>query len=105
VFGEAPQPIISDGKIDWDQRAARLVTCDRPVFNDDDRRALSATADLVDMEGAAIARVAAMYQVPWTMIKGITDAAGPQDRASLNANLGTVSEKIGDVLWEKLQHL
>jgi nucleoside phosphorylase len=105
VFGEAPLPIISDGKIDWDQRAARLVTCDRPVFNDDERLELSATADLVDMEGAAIARVAAMYQVPWTMIKGITDTAGPLDRASLNANLGTVSEKIGDVLWEKLQHL
>jgi nucleoside phosphorylase len=106
VFGQPPQPIISDGKIDWDQRAARLVTCDRPVFDADERQALSATADLVDMEGAAIARVAAMYQVPWTMIKGITDtAAGPQDRASLHDNLGKVSEKIGDILWEKLQHI
>jgi nucleoside phosphorylase len=105
VFGEAPQPIISDGQIDWDQRAARLVTCDRPVFDADERQALSATADLVDMEGAAIARVAAMYQVPWTMIKGVTDTAGPQDRASLNANLGKVSEKIADVLWEKLKRL
>ena len=105
VFGEAPQPIISDGHIDWDQRAARLVTCDRPVFDADMRQALSATADLVDMEGAAIARVAAMYQVPWTMIKGITDTAGPQDRSSLNANLGKVSEKIGEILWEKLRHL
>jgi nucleoside phosphorylase len=105
VFGEAPQPIISDGKIDWDQRAARLVTCDRPVFDADQRQALSAAADLVDMEGAAIARVAAMYQVPWTMIKGVTDNAGSQDRAGLHANLRKVSEKIGDVLWEKLQRL
>jgi adenosylhomocysteine nucleosidase len=105
VFGEPPKAIISDGKIDWDQRAARLVTCDRPVFNADERQALSAAADLVDMEGAAIARVAAMYQVPWTMIKGVTDTAGPQDRASLNANLTKVSEKIGDILWEKLQHI
>jgi nucleoside phosphorylase len=105
VFGEAPQPLISDGHFDWDQRAARLVTCDRPVFDADERKSLSAFADLVDMEGAAIARVAALYQVPWTMIKGVTDAAGPQDRDSLNANLGKVSEKIGDVLWEKLRHL
>jgi nucleoside phosphorylase len=105
VFGEAPQPIISDGQIDWDHRVARLVTCDRPVFDDDERKALSATADLVDMEGAAIARVSAMYHVPWTMIKGITDAAGPQDRAALNVNLGKVSEQIGDVLWEKLRHI
>lgn len=105
IFGEAPQPLISDGHIDWDRQAARLVTCDRPVFDDDERQALSDFADLVDMEGAAIARVAAMYQVPWTMIKGITDAAGPQDRASLNANLGKVSEMVGDLLWEKLRHI
>jgi len=103
VFGEAPQPIISDGKIDWDQRAARLVTCDRPVFDAEQRQSLSASADLVDMEGAAIARTAAMYQTPWTMIKGITDAAGPSDRATLNSNLVRVSEKIGKILWEKLK--
>jgi adenosylhomocysteine nucleosidase len=106
IFGQAPQPIISDGKIDWDQRAARLITCDRPVFDADERQALSAIADLVDMEGAAIARVAALYQVPWTMIKGITDtAASSQDRSSLHANLSKVSEKIADVLWEKLRHI
>ncbi len=103
VFGEAPLPIISDGKIDWDQPAARLVTCDRPVFDADQRLALSASADLVDMEGAAIARAAALYQTPWTMIKGITDTAGPTDRATLNANLATVSEKIGHLLWERLK--
>ena len=103
VFGEAPQPIISDGKIDWDQRAARLVTCDCPVFDAEKRQQLSASADLVDMEGAAIARAAAMHQTPWTMIKGITDTAGPSDRAVLNANLAQVSEKIGKLLWERLK--
>ncbi len=105
VPGESPRPIISDGKIDWDQRAARLVTCDRPVFDVEKRRTLSATADLVDMEGAAIARVAAMYQIPWTMIKGVTDGAGPRDRATLNANLANVSEKIGNLLWTRLKKI
>ena len=103
VFGEAPQAIISDGKIDWDQRAARLVTCDRPVFDSGRRQDLSSIADLVDMEGAAIARTAALYQVPWTMIKGITDAAGHTDRATLKKNLPMVSEKIGEILWDKLK--
>lgn len=103
VFGEAPQPIISDGKIDWDRRAARLVTCDRPVFNDDLRQALSESAELVDMEGAAIARTAAMYQTPWTMLKGVTDAAGPMDSAAVSDNLIEVSEKVGRLLWEKLR--
>lgn len=103
VFSESPQPIISDGKIDWDHRAARLITCDRPVFDDTERQALSVSADLVDMEGAAIARTAAMYRIPWTMIKGITDTAGPRDRATLNENLDQVSEKIGSILWERLE--
>jgi adenosylhomocysteine nucleosidase len=103
VLGEAPRPIISDGKIDWDQRAARLVTCDRPVFDADRRLELSAIADLVDMEGAAVARVAAMYRIPWTMIKGVTDAAGHTDCATLKENLPMVSEKIGVLLWERLK--
>ena len=102
VFGQAPQPIISDGKIDLDCRAARLITCDRPVFEAGKRQAFAALADLVDMEGAAIARVAAMYQTPWTMLKGITDTAGPNDRDKLNENLVMVSEKIGRLLWERL---
>ena len=55
------------------------------------------------MEGAAIARTAALYQVPWTMIKGITDAAGHTDRATLKKNLPMVSEKIGEILWDKLK--
>jgi len=105
VPGEEPRPIISDGKIDWDLRAARLITCDRPVFDEETRRALSAKADLVDMEGAAIARVAAMYQTPWTMVKGVTDGAGPLDRAALYANLAGVSETIGTLLWERFKTL
>lgn len=103
VFGQAPLPIISDGKIDWDQRAARLITCDRPVFDADLRRTLAASAELVDMEGAAIARTAALHQIPWTMIKGVTDSAGPKERASVSKHLAEVSEKVGQLLWEKLR--
>ena len=105
-FGAGEAALACD--LGWfpELEAARLVTCDRPVFDADERQALSAIADLVDMEGAAIARVAALYQVPWTMIKGITDtAASSQDRSSLHANLSKVSEKIADVLWEKLRHI
>lgn len=105
VFGEAPQPIISDGKIDWDRRAVRLMTCDRPVFDDDLRQELAAQAELVDMEGAAIARTAALHQIPWTMIKGVTDTAGPKDRTAVSKHLGEVSEKVGQILWERLRGL
>jgi len=100
-----PQPIISDGRIDWDLPAARLITCDRPVFDTDWRDALSANGDLVDMEGAAIARVAAMYDVRWSMVKGITDNAGPADRAELKRNLTKVSETICRLLWSQLRDM
>ena len=98
-----PQPLISDGKLDWDLPAARLITCDRPVFDDEKRKAYALAGDLVDMEGAAIARVAAMYGVPWSMVKGITDTAGPTDRDELKRNLIRVSEKICRVLWDQLR--
>jgi adenosylhomocysteine nucleosidase len=82
---------------------ARLVTCDIPVFDSQRRRALAGKGDLVDMEGAAIARVAAMFEISWTMIKGVSDAAGPTDRNVLLNNLKMVSQKIGDYLHEHLQ--
>ena len=102
LLGKSPQPLISDGQSDWDLPAARLVTCDIPVFDSDRRRALSGRGDLVDMEGAAIARVAAMFGTPWTMIKGVSDAAGPLDRGTLISNLKMVSQKIGTYLWTHL---
>lgn len=102
---KAPRPLISDGKFDWDLPAARLITCDRPVFDADKRAALSAAGDLVDMEGAAIARVAAMYEIPWSIVKGITDAAGPVDRNVLQRNLTAVSEKVCRLLWAQLREI
>jgi adenosylhomocysteine nucleosidase len=102
---KAPRPLISDGRFDWDLPAARLITCDQPVFDADKREALSAAGDLVDMEGAAIARVAAMYEVPWTMVKGVTDAAGPMDRKVLQRNLTEVSEKVCRLVWAQLREV
>jgi adenosylhomocysteine nucleosidase len=97
-----PSSFMSDGKLDWDLPAARLITCDFPVFDFDKRKALSRYGDLVDMEGAAIARVAAMYGLTWSMVKGITDTAGPNDRNELKRRLKKVSEKICKILWDQL---
>lgn len=103
LLGKNPQPLISDGRTDLDLPPARLVTCDIPVFDSQRRKALSEKGDLVDMEGAAIARVAAMFKIPWIMIKGVSDAAGPTDRDILLGNLKMVSRKIGDYLRAHLQ--
>jgi adenosylhomocysteine nucleosidase len=103
LFGKNPQPLLSDGRTDLDLPPARLVTCDIPVFDSQRRKVLAGRGDLVDMEGAAIARVAAMFEIPWTMIKGVSDAARPTDRNVLMDNLKMVSQKIGDYLYANLQ--
>jgi adenosylhomocysteine nucleosidase len=82
--------------------AARLVTCDQPVFDQLRRAALAATADLVDMEGAAVARVAELFNTPWTLIKGVTDTAGPGDRQSLQRNLPLVCGAMAKVVWQEI---
>lgn len=102
VFGRRPEPVIC-AATQWPALpAARLVTCDRPVFDLQRRNACAKLGEVVDMEGAAIARVADLYQVPWEMLKGITDTAQATDRATLQQNLNAVSERIAQYLWRAL---
>jgi adenosylhomocysteine nucleosidase len=103
LLGKNPQQLLSDGRMVLDLPPARLVTCDIPVFDSRRRKAMAEKGDLVDMEGAAIARIAAMFDISWTMIKGVSDAAGPTDRDVLVGNLKMVSQKIGDYLHKHLQ--
>ncbi|MGD9209803.1 MAG: hypothetical protein PVI90_03455 [Desulfobacteraceae bacterium] len=81
---------------------ARLVTCDRPVFNTRKKMTLSDLGDLVDMEGAAIVRVANMYSLPCSLVKGITDGAKEGDRQVLIQNIAMVSRKLL-MLFKSLQ--
>lgn len=77
---------------------AALVTVDRPVFDADRRRTLSALGQIVDMEGAAVARTAAWFGTPCTLIKGITDPAGEGGRQRLLARLDDVSAALATSL-------
>ena len=88
-----------------DLPARRLVTVNEPVFDPARRNELARLADLVDMEGAAIAQVCATQQVPLYMIKGVTDQAGAQDRKRLLQNLGPVSERVAEIAWLTLAGL
>ncbi|MBR9981441.1 MAG: hypothetical protein KFF50_10480 [Desulfatitalea sp.] len=103
VFGKRPAPVPCDNQFGADLPPTRLVTCDRPVFDRHRRNACSRLGDVVDMEGAAIARVAMLNQIPCDMIKGISDIAGPTDRKTLLANLDWVSEVLGKWLWQRLK--
>jgi len=90
--------IHCDGDLWQDLPAARLVTVRQPVFNPAERQRLAAWGELVDMEGAVVARVARLYGIPWDMIKGITDTADRGERTTLHQNLATVSQAVAEHL-------
>ena len=96
--GIPSQIIRSAGDLRQDLPTARLVTVERPVFNPAERRRLAAWGELVDMEGAIVARVAQRYGVPWDMIKGISDTAEKGERVTLHRNLATVSAAVAECL-------
>ena len=73
---------------------ARLASVSEPVFQPDRRDALAEIAELVDMEGAAIAFVCAARNIPCTMLKGVSDLANRTGKDDIKRNISAVS---GDV--------
>lgn len=101
-FGR-PEPVVTcDTRWFSQLEAVRLVTCDRPVFDPAQRSRLAAVGELVDMEGAAVARVAAFYGVSCAMVKGISDVADEAGRQELARNLDRVSGRIAQTLVGEL---
>jgi adenosylhomocysteine nucleosidase len=82
---------------------ARLVTVSAPVFDARRRRRLARDADLVDMEGAPIAWVAARRGIACRLIKGVTDRAVAGARRALQQNLNWVSRRVAEVLAEGIR--
>ena len=101
-LGRGETPVDCDGRWFGRLEAARLVTCDRPVFDGAWRARLAEKGDLADMEGAAVARAAGLYGVPCAMIKGISDAADESGRQELADNIDRVSVRIADALLREL---
>ncbi|BBO79562.1 hypothetical protein DSCO28_01280 [Desulfosarcina ovata subsp. sediminis] len=97
-FGHAEAPVACDPTWFASLGTARLVTCDRPVFNADWREQLAAIGDLADMEGAAVARVAQHYGVPCAMIKGISDNADENGRQDVARNIDRIATTIAETL-------
>ncbi|MGH9337398.1 MAG: hypothetical protein ACRD21_26920, partial [Vicinamibacteria bacterium] len=80
--------------------SARLVTVDLPVFEPERRRALSSWGELVDMEGAAVARACALWGVPCLLLKGVSDRADVDGKAHLLSNAIRISEALADIaVW------
>lgn len=101
-LGRVEAPIPCDEKWFRHYPGARLVTCDRPVFDARWRSQLAARADLADMEGTAVARVARRFGGACAMIKGISDIADLDGRQAVADNIDWVSARIAYALMDEM---
>ena len=80
-------------------RRASLATRDRPFLEDDDRRAASVHADLVDMEGAAVVQACRAFGVDVYLFKIVSDTHGAGTEeiiGNMIATRGTMFEFFRD---------
>lgn len=101
-FGRGEPAIACDTRWFCELDPARLVTCDRPVFDVDRRAQLAGIGELADMEGAAVARVARIYDISCAMVKGISDVADETGRTDLARHIDWVSGRIAEALVRDL---
>ena len=85
-FGE-PVQVSAEGP--------RLVTGDVFVSDADTRARLAQIADLVDMEGYAVARAAAHAGVPVTLVKEVSDNADESAGRSWRETVDECAERLG----------
>jgi nucleoside phosphorylase len=78
----------------------RLVTVEEPVFQAVRKAALAAFADLVDMEGFAIASVCQQTQIPCLMVKGVTDFGDERGKGDIREHLETVSTRVAKAVLQ-----
>ena len=84
-FGEPVE--LGDGPV--------LASGDVFVSGGEPRARLAARADLVDMEGYAVARVARAFGLPVTLVKDVSDSAGEEAGKSWNETLDACAERLG----------
>lgn len=101
-FGHTEQAVACDARWFSELKPARLVTNDRPVFDDVWRGQLAGIGELADMEGASVARVANLYGIPCAMIKGISDTADETGRQDVARHIDWVSGRIAAALVREL---
>lgn len=75
----------------------KLATVMKPVFDSDLRKEISDNADIVDMEGAAIARICQEKDVPCTFLKGVSDMAKEGGKEKLFENIDKLSAKLAEL--------
>ena len=79
-----------------------LATCIKPVFDSELRKEIAAYADIVDMEGAAIAEICDSNSITCTLIKGVSDGAYKGERKTLFENIDLLSKRMSTLIWNNL---
>ncbi|MGD9201675.1 MAG: hypothetical protein PVI26_08945 [Chitinispirillia bacterium] len=79
-----------------------LATCTKPVFDSGLRKKIALYADIVDMEGAAIAEVCSNNSVACTLIKGVSDGADKAVKKTLHENMKFLSKRMTEIIWDNL---
>lgn len=81
-------------------RRGRIATGDWFVADQTVRDAIAArsAADLVEMEGAAIAYAARTHNVPWLVIRSVSDAGDGSASHSFEEYLGLASKNAAEIL-------
>ncbi len=80
-----------------------LASGDVFVTGGESRARLAALADLVDMEGYAVARVAREFGLPVALVKEVSDSAGEDAGSSWTESLDACAERLG--LWVRREVL
>jgi 4-hydroxybenzoate polyprenyltransferase len=80
----------------------RLASVSEPVFDDRRRGTLAEAADVVDMEGFAVARTCRRRGTALLMLKGVTDLANHTGKQDILRNIEEVSTRLADVVAEAL---
>jgi len=80
---------------EWaDLPTAVLASVAEPVFEDQRRAKLAGRADVVDMEGSAVAEVCRRRGVRIGMLKGVSDLADGNGKADIQTNIDSVSAAL-----------
>ena len=89
----------------WDALAgARLASVREPVFESDRKLKLAQCADIVEMEGLAVAEACQRGRVAFGLVKGVSDRADADGKRDIQANIDRVSELVADRLVLTFRH-
>ena len=96
-MGAATVEAFVAAPLDVDLPRARIVSGDAFIACPDHAQRLrdGLAAELVDMETAAVAQVAALHAIPWAAIKATTDAADDPSGGDFTTNLIAAAQRAG----------